>query len=81
MGIKFEDLRDDYAHLWSTMSLRADWAQKAADAAKFGRPDNCAYPSLTRFRIGELLLRKAWRSIVECYIRLATALTETGAIR
>jgi lysozyme family protein len=34
MGIKFEDLRDDYAHLWSTMSLRADWTQKAADAAK-----------------------------------------------
>ena len=34
MTIKFEDLRDDYAHLWSTMSLRADWAQKVADAAK-----------------------------------------------
>ena len=34
MGIKFEDLHDDYAHLWSTMSLRADWTQKAADAAK-----------------------------------------------
>jgi lysozyme family protein len=34
MGIKFEDLRDDYAQLWSTMSLRADWAQKAANAAK-----------------------------------------------
>src|SRR5215510_15153682 len=34
MSIKFEDLREDYARLWSTMSLRADWAQKAAAAAK-----------------------------------------------
>jgi len=34
MSIKFEDLRDDYAHLWSTMSLRPGWGQKAEDAAK-----------------------------------------------
>jgi lysozyme family protein len=42
MGITFEDLRDNYARLWSTMTLRADWAQKAADAALriFSNKDN-----------------------------------------
>jgi len=34
MVIQFEDLRADYARLWSTMSLRSDWTQRATDAAK-----------------------------------------------
>ena len=34
MSIKFEDLHDDYARLWTTMSLRPGWAGKAEGAAK-----------------------------------------------
>ena len=41
MSIEFEDLRDDYAHLWSTMSLRPGWAQKATEAAKI-KGEACA---------------------------------------
>jgi lysozyme family protein/peptidoglycan hydrolase-like protein with peptidoglycan-binding domain len=34
MSINFEDLRDDYASLWNTMSLRPNWIKEAEDAAK-----------------------------------------------
>jgi lysozyme family protein/peptidoglycan hydrolase-like protein with peptidoglycan-binding domain len=34
MSIKFEDFRDGYTGLWSTMTVRPDWTQRVTDAAK-----------------------------------------------
>ena len=42
MSIKFEDLSEEYVRLWSTMSLRPGWVEKAATAAKriFSKKNN-----------------------------------------